>query len=284
MALEARAVAELSLLSAAAPTLALAPRGDGHPVLVLPGLLGTDGSTLALRAFLKSKGYDVYGWQQGRNLGLLSGVEDTMLDQVSRIHARTGRKVSLVGWSLGGIYARMIAKLMPDHIRSVITLGSPFACSPRSTSVWHMVAKLTGEEPVEVEHRAGRLDAPLAVPATSIFSRTDGVCAWQGCIAPVGPCAENIEVEASHCGLGHHPAVLFAVADRLAQLEGQWTPFHRRGWRSLAYPDPARPDRSAGEAAMMGPKAVQFARRSPVASDNGRTRPAREMRGFERAA
>ena len=78
------------------------------------------------------------------------------------------------------------------------------------------------------------------MPTTAIFSRTDGICAWQGCMEKTSATSESIEVESSHCGMGHHPAVVYAVADRLAQAEGQWAPFDRSGWRSMVYPDPHR--------------------------------------------
>jgi len=93
----------------------------------------------------------------------------------------------------------------------------------------------------EEDHRfGGSLSEPPPVPTTAIFSRTDGVCAWQGCKEKSSAIAESIEVESSHCGMGHHPAVVYAVADRLAQVEGQWKPFDRSGWRSLIFPDPNR--------------------------------------------
>src|SRR5215211_6689071 len=113
MFLEGRAIHELGAFLGALPLLSLAPRGDGHPVLVLPGLVASDTSTRPLRSFLKHRGYSVYGWRQGRNL-------------------------SLRGWSLGGLYARQLAKMMPDRVRSVITLGSPFAGSPRATNAWRV--------------------------------------------------------------------------------------------------------------------------------------------------
>ena len=165
-----------------------------------------------------------------------------MLDQVRRMADRQGRKVSLIGQSLGGIYARQIAKLMPDHVRDVITLGSPFACPPFATNAWRVYEFASGMRVDDaLDHPAGPLSEPPPVPTTSIFSRTDGIVAWQGCVDQPAPRVENIEVEASHCGMGFHPAIVYAVADRLAQREGAWKPFHRRGWRSLVYLDPTRP-------------------------------------------
>jgi hypothetical protein len=99
----------------------------------------------------------------------------------------------------------------------------------------------SGRRADEQDHRfGGSLAEPPPVPTTAIFSRTDGICAWQGCVEKTSAFAESIEVESSHCGMGHHPAAVYAVADRLAQPEGKWAPFDRSGWRSLVYPDPNR--------------------------------------------
>ena len=138
MFLEGRAIHELGAFLGALPLLSLAPRGDGHPVLVLPGLVASDTSTRPLRSFLKNRGYAVSGWRQGRNLGLREGVQHAMVDLVHELNDDHGRKVSLVGWSLGGLYARQLAKMMPDRVRSVITLGSPFAGSPKATNAWRV--------------------------------------------------------------------------------------------------------------------------------------------------
>src|SRR5258706_15420518 len=120
MFLEGRAVSELGAFVGALPLLSLAPRGDGHAVLVLPGLVASDTSTRPLRAFLRTRGYAVSGWRQGRNLGLRPGVQHAMVDLVHELSDVHGHKISLVGWSLGGLYARQLAKMMPDRVRSVI--------------------------------------------------------------------------------------------------------------------------------------------------------------------
>jgi hypothetical protein len=131
--------------------------------------------------------------------------------------------------------------MMPDRVRSVITLGSPFAGSPTSTNAWRVYEFVSGKSATDEDPRfGGALAQTPPVPTTAIFSRTDGVCAWQGCMETPSILSENIEVESSHCGMGHHPAVVYAVADRLAQAEGAWRPFDRSGWRSLVYPDPSR--------------------------------------------
>ena len=241
MFLEGRAIPEFGAFLGALPLLGLAPSGDGHPVLVLPGLIASDVSTRPLRSFLENRGYAVTGWRQGRNLGLRQGVQQAMIDLVRELADTHRRKISMVGWSLGGLYARQLAKMMPDRVRSVITLGSPFASHPRATNAWRVYEMASGRRADEQDPRfGGRLSEAPPVPTTAIYSRSDGICAWQGCMEKSSAISESIEVESSHCGMGHHPAVVYAVADRLAQAEGQWKPFDRSSWRSLVYPDPAR--------------------------------------------
>ena len=236
--LEARFVPEFGAFWLIRPWLSsVTPPGDDHAVLVLPGLLADDGSTHALRSFLDSHGYKAHGWKQGRNLGLRPNLECDLLARIDELFERYGqRRISLVGWSLGGLYARQLAKIVPHKVRCLITLGSPFAGSPKSTNAWRTYEMVSGSK-VEDQDLLDTLAEPPPVPTTSIFSRTDGICAWQACLNKDGPQAENIEVYGSHCGLGHHPAVVYAIADRLAQPEGAWKKFHRSGWRHLFFPD-----------------------------------------------
>ena len=237
--LEGRALWELGATLTAWPLLSTAPEGDGHPVLVLPGLMAGDVSTRVLRRYLRERGYRVHGWKLGLNLGLREGVEEALFARLDALHARYGRKVSLVGWSLGGLYARILARHRPDAVRDVVTLGSPFAGSPRSTNAWRVYEWASGQRPDDSQAHE-RMRGKLTMPATSIYSRSDGIVAWLASIDEPTAIAENLEVVASHLGLGVHPAVLFAVADRLAQPEGAWQPFHRRGLRALFYPEPQR--------------------------------------------
>ena len=237
MLLEGRAMPEFGAFWLLRPWLSVTPRGDGHPVLVLPGLLADDASTRPLRSFLNSHGYRAHGWKQGRNYGLRGSLERDMVARIDELFERHDRrKISLVGWSLGGLYARQLAKLAPDKVRCMISLGSPFAGSPKSTNAWRAYEMVSGSKVDDQELLDMLAEAP-PVPTTSIFSRSDGICAWQACLNEDGPKSENIEVYGSHCGLGHHPAAVYAIADRLAQPEGQWKKFDRRGWRALAFPD-----------------------------------------------
>lgn len=233
-----RALIEFGAFLNVLPLLHLAPKGDGHPVLVIPGLMAGDDSTLPLRKFLEGRGYAVKGWGLGLNRGLREGVRDRMLECVHKLSHLHNRKISIVGWSLGGIYARELAKIAPDQVRSVISLGSPFGGSPKSTNAWQVYELASGQS-VDDDYKVVVSVAP-AVPTTAIYSRTDGICAWQGCVQKASARSESIEVEGSHCGLAVNPAAVYAIADRLAQPEGAWTPFDRSGWRSLVFADPAR--------------------------------------------
>jgi len=227
-----RAVGELGLLAGFQPLLRQAPVGDGHPVLVLPGLLADDRSTAPLRHFLRRLGYHVHGWSLGRNLPS-ERVRSGLAARVEELVARHGsRRISLVGWSLGGIYARQIARVVPGSVRQVITLGSPFAETPGEEShPGAMMRLLFGDRPPPQLEQG-----PLPVPSTAIFTRSDGIVPWRAARGQAGPRSESIEVGASHCGLGHHPAVLWAVADRLAQPEGRWAPFRPAPPWSVLYP------------------------------------------------
>ena len=234
-----RALMELTSLSLAAPLLRRAPRGDGHPVLVLPGFVTSDRSTRLLRRYLDELGYEAHGWRLGRNLGPKAIGErgERLTRRLLAIHRATLSKVSLVGWSLGGVMARELARQAPHAVRQVITLGSPFTGNPRASSVAGLYERLTGEM-LDGELMAERFAAsasPPPVPSTAIYSRADGIVPWQNCVEPPDAQTDNIEVYGSHCGLGVNPAVLFAVADRLAQAEGDWSPFRRDHWRAAVY-------------------------------------------------
>jgi pimeloyl-ACP methyl ester carboxylesterase len=223
--LEARALLELAALLPAYPLLRRAPRGDGHPVLVLPGFTASDFSTRVLRAYLRSRGYGAYGWGLGRNLGPTPESAAQMVELLQELRARHGRPVSLIGWSLGGVYARELARRFPSDVRQVITLASPFR-DVEATNVPRFLRALASRRPLpdEAAYRE-RLAVPLPVPATAIYSRSDAIAAWRSCREDPGPRSENIEVESSHLGIGHHPVVLLTIADRLAQAEGTWKPF-----------------------------------------------------------
>ncbi len=221
------------------PVWGAAANGDGHPVLVLPGLAAGDGSTALMRRFLRSRGYAVSGWGQGLNLGLRKGVLDRARNRLRELWIEHGRSVSVIGWSLGGLYARELARQSPELVRLVITLGSPFAGHPRATNAWRLYELVSGHS-IDSHDLRGPLSAAPPVPTTSIWSPTDGVVSWRCSVETRPGLAEHIVVDSSHLGLGAHPATLYAIADRLAQPEGHWKPFHRKGWRRFVYRDPQK--------------------------------------------
>jgi triacylglycerol esterase/lipase EstA (alpha/beta hydrolase family) len=202
--------------------------GDGHPVVVYPGLGAAAYTTSQLRRFLGDSGFTPHDWEFGVNTGP-DGIFDDWLgsldDRVRELHRAHGRKVSLIGWSLGGVYAREIAKRCPDAVRQVITLATPFASlsgGNRAGMVFKMLNKDSAHLTPELEQRLR--EAP-PVPCTSIYSKSDGIVSWRGCLQRRGGRTENVEVAASHLGMVSHPQVLRIVADRLAQPEDGWRRF-----------------------------------------------------------
>lgn len=236
-ALELRVLFELAILPAALPLLMTAPRGDGHPVLLLPGFGATDVSLEPLRVFLRNRHYHVETWGLGRNVGFNRRFAQVIEQKVRYLHHRHRRKVSLVGWSLGGVYGFYTAHNAPECIRSVVSMGSPMRFSAENfktpllvRAVYRYFAHPMGPVAHLAHVRAKVLKSPPPVPSTCIYSMTDGV---------VPPTAarieteegqhENIWVPGSHLGLGFNAAVMWILADRLAQAEGEWQPFRIDG-------------------------------------------------------
>jgi pimeloyl-ACP methyl ester carboxylesterase len=205
------------------------PEGDGHPVLLFPGLAADKTALGPLKSLCDELGYHADDWGRGFNTGPEGEVEafiDELAGQVQRVAEHRQRRVSLIGWSLGGIYAREIARVAPDHVRQVITLGTPFAGDGDATNVGWLYRVLSGQRPHVDPALAERLRATPPVPTTSVYSRSDGVVAWQACRERGDHAqAENVEVEASHIGLVWHPKVWRVIADRLSQEEAGWQPY-----------------------------------------------------------
>lgn len=224
-AVETRGILNIARLLAAAPFLARVPRGAAHAVIVVPGLGATDRSTFAIRRFLRHLGYQATGWNLGRNDRPAGADLPAVAAQIRSLYQTTGKLVSLVGWSRGGIIAREATRLAPECVRMVITLGSPFA-APAASNVLSRWRLVTGEGfMAQSPELLRRLADPLQVPSTSIYSRSDGVVAWRACREAEGAESENVEVRGAHIGLGFNPAALWAIADRLAQPFGGWAPF-----------------------------------------------------------
>ena len=195
--------------------LAAAPRGDGRAVMVLPGLFNSDRSNMVLRRYLAARGYHVHGWGLGRNLGVRSVGPDAG-HLIARVEAVADRgPVTLIGISLGGIMARMVAQARPDLVAGVVTISSPYAGPARATNVWRAFETLTGErvDDPAVIARSAAIAGPLPCPSAAIWSRSDGLVAGIICRDDTTPA---VEVRSSHLWVQHRPQVLAAVATILA--------------------------------------------------------------------
>lgn len=234
-----RAGAETAAHFAALPLLARGTPGDGHRVLVLPGLLADDRSTVALRQLLQLRGYRAHGWSLGTNIGPTRTIRDGLLERLDLLSDGGREPVSLIGWSLGGILARELARRQPERVRDVVTLGSPFRLSiedsPDATHAGRIFHAFRPWHTDLIDYVQGEEDRPaITVPTTSVFSKLDGIVPWQACIDLPGPLRESIEVTASHLGMGVHPHVLAIVLDRLAQPLGGWQKYAATHARSAA--------------------------------------------------
>ena len=157
-------------------------RRDGHPVLALPGFLASDLSMAPMRRYLKELGYDAYAWNMGRNFGGISSRRTALRDLLKRVHEASGRKVSIIGWSLGGVYARDLASQMPELVRSIVTLGSPFAEDIRATNATRLYELLSGERVDDIPEVRAAIAGDMPVPTTSIYTRADGIVRWADCL------------------------------------------------------------------------------------------------------
>ena len=234
-----RAISEASTLIPTHPFLNNLAPGDGHAVMTLPGFLATDRSMSVMRQYLKRWGYDARRWRLGRNVGLnRQWTLEKLLDRrLKALFAESGGKVSLIGRSLGGLYAREMARRNPQYVRNVITLGSPIG-EPKATSIWRLYEYVSGVSisDQEIRKRIDLLRDPIPdVPVTAIYSKSDAIVSWEIATIPAGRQVENIGINTSHIGMGFNPAVFFALADRLRLAEGCWEPFEISGFRKLFY-------------------------------------------------
>jgi triacylglycerol esterase/lipase EstA (alpha/beta hydrolase family) len=207
---------EFTRLFLSFPALALQSRGNGEPVIVLPGLGASNSSTFLLRRYLSWLGYSVEGWELGRNSGNVQQLLPQVAEHVQEIHKETGLKVNLVGWSLGGVLAREVARDNPAIVRQVITMGSPVVGGPKYT-VFGNLYRQRGVDVDAIEATvAARESNPIRVPVTSIYSKNDGIVGWQASIDRHSPQVDNIKVCATHLGLGISPDVFKILARKLA--------------------------------------------------------------------
>ena len=228
-----RTLLDMGALCLSAPFLASMPRGDGHPVMVLPGFMASDQSTALLRGYLKQLGYDSMGWELGRNSGRFEIIHHILIARFLEAVDDCGDKITLIGQSLGGVYARELARLFPDKVRQVITLGSPFgvvngtAANPLVRSLFEIQSGLSIEEMREAIFEMDPHKTP-PVPLTAIYSKGDGVVNWRVCREAFEDFeTDTVEVFGAHCGMGFNAAIYYIIADRLAQPRDDWKKFER---------------------------------------------------------
>lgn len=234
-----RALTEASTLIPAGAMLKRLPQGDGHAVMTLPGFLASGRSMQVMRNYLAEWGYDAHCWDLGRNLGLSHkyDIEALLDDRLREIHESSGDKVSLVGWSLGGLLARELARRNPEHVRAVITLGSPIG-DPKATNSWRLYEYLSDVcvDDTAIRRRIATLRDPIdGVPMTALYSKSDAIVAADIAKLPPGPLVENVGVRASHIGMGFNPAILYLIADRLRHRPRNWKRFKLDGLRRFFF-------------------------------------------------
>lgn len=214
--LEGRAAWEAGGLLLALPVLRLqARRGKGEPVMVLPGFMADDTSTVILRQFLRSIGYEVHPWSGGFNRGRMLDHVPPTIDRIAKIRAEAGQAVRLVGWSRGGIIAREVARDRPDLVERVVTIGTPVKGGMSVSSIADWVRQETGLDPDQVNNLLReRQRTPISVPIRALYSRSDGIVAWRACIDEVSPDVQHIAIRGSHTGMGMS-AEVFRLVPRI---------------------------------------------------------------------
>lgn len=201
------------------------PKGDGHPIIFLPGFMTGNGATFFMRRILREQQHNALRWIHGTNVGITEEMVEGVVDQVIRVSNDYGARVSLVGQSLGGSIARVVANMVPNNVRSVVTLGSPInglgGILDNVKTMYDARTTGAGAEEAWASYYEHIVDNP-PLPSTSIYSKTDGVVHWDESIMIETANAENVEVCSSHLSMGFDIDVIKVIADRLAQPEGVW--------------------------------------------------------------
>lgn len=212
---ESLTVLQVPRLAFRAPSLIFrAPRGTKQPVLFLPGLKAGDSSNAPMRSFLRQKNFKAYGWGLGTNNGDVEGQLPAVITRAEELFERSAEPIALVGWSLGGVLAREVARERPELISQVITYGTPVIGGPLYTSVSGVYTP--EQRRLIAERVAERNQIPIEVPITAMYSKRDGIVAWRACIDDFSPDITMIEITSTHVGMGIDPDVWQIVSERLA--------------------------------------------------------------------
>jgi hypothetical protein len=219
---ESRVAWEALRFRRAARRLDHLPRGDGHGVLLIPGF-GADARWMRpLSTALRQIGYAPQDWGLGRNLGMNPVIRAALKERLESMASTSGRKVSIVGWSLGGVFARELARARPEQVQNVITLGSPINRRPDANNMMALFRLANGGRASRVDREGfeRRRIAP-PVPCTAIYSRGDGIVAWEACMEEPAANTRNVEVRGSHCGMVVNSEVLCVIARVLAATQSE---------------------------------------------------------------
>ncbi|MEJ8847669.1 alpha/beta hydrolase [Variovorax rhizosphaerae] len=239
-----RAMMEAAVSTWSWPLLGTAPKGDGHPVLLVPGFMAPESTMMPLKAFLSNRGYAVESWGFGRNVGFQAKHAAALERKLEYMRHQHGRKVSMVGWSLGGVFGLYASHRAPDCVRSLITLGSPVTpgaeghgAAPSVIALYRAVAHRLGPDAHMLQpHVREALSHSPAHPMSCLWSHSDGVVPpMEAQVADGSPVHENILVPGSHCGLAFNALVLWIIAERLSQPEENWQPFAPTGMPGATY-------------------------------------------------
>lgn len=231
-----RAILEFASLNVFELFYKIPKEGDGHPVLVIPGFLGSGFSTKPLRNFINKLGYSAYDWGLGRNLANFEDIE-FLNKRIEDLNKEHNQKVTIIGWSLGGVYARQLAKENKDLVRQVITMGSPFngANQPNNAKWIYDRVKEKEGTPEADENVIADLPNPAPVPTTAIYSKQDGIIPWEVCMEiHEDKMHQNVRVYGSHLGFGFNPSVFVIIRDRLKYNVNNWAFFKRK--RNFFFP------------------------------------------------
>jgi len=219
LALEARVFAEIPWFLLRSLSIRGLPHGDGHPVMVVPGFGAGDLATLPLRRALQRLGYAVHGWDLGTNLGMRPALKNALTQRLQKLSSEHQSPVSLIGWSLGGVFVREMARYQPQLVRRVFTLGSPINGRPDANNMLVLFRLANRGKPVNLDWEGFRKRrTPPPVPCTAIYSKSDGIVAWQCSLEDAASNTECAEVRGSHFGLVVNGQVLRVIAERLAAV------------------------------------------------------------------
>lgn len=220
------------------------PQGDGHLVLFLPGMLGDDSVFDEMRRCAEEKGHKTHGWEKGKNFGFNAKTGQHLQKLLKKVYDKNGgKKVTIVGHSLGGVFARELAREYPEMVRNVVTIGSPFNVTEDMNAGTSRVLRTIHDFFNPGKPGAPAIDGsePLPMPASSLYSKADGIVNWRTSLNKAAPAAENIEVEDGHAAMVFNAKTLVAVLDRIAQPEGSWKPFDATAYSKVFPTPPQKP-------------------------------------------